>query len=108
MVFLLWLRNVKLWKMKVNVSLIFISVKKEHLMMDILIALWGTGAVICIFFLFFLFCSHQFWSYLAFSVQPYYHHPGEQEESEDEDTDDSNDESNWRNDYPDTDEDDEG
>ncbi|XP_057381717.1 probable RNA polymerase II nuclear localization protein SLC7A6OS [Daphnia carinata] len=43
------------------------------------------------------------------SVQPYYYHPGEQEEeSENNDTDDSNDESNWRNDYPDTDEEDEG
>lgn len=44
-----------------------------------------------------------------FSVQPYYYHPGEhEEESDNYDTDDSNDESNWRNDYPDTDEEEEG
>ncbi|KAI9552750.1 hypothetical protein GHT06_020630 [Daphnia sinensis] len=43
------------------------------------------------------------------SVQPYYYHPGEaEEESDNDDTDDSNDESNWRNDYPDTEEEDEG
>ncbi|KAK4014607.1 probable RNA polymerase II nuclear localization protein SLC7A6OS [Daphnia magna] len=43
------------------------------------------------------------------SVQPYYYHPGEhEEESDNYDTDDSNDESNWRNDYPDTDEEEEG